>query len=68
VNVVEDIWNQVDEELSSEDQLGDKVIQGLANRAIKHFKAESSSTPKDTFNRNKLPANWADVSVLMMNR
>ena len=65
--LVEDILHQVDEELSPEEQLGDTIIEGHATRVVKHFKTEPSSISKDVFNRNKLPANCADISVPIMN-
>ena len=68
LNVADDILAQVDQEMAPVDTLGDKVMDCLAMRVVKHFKQEPPELAKDIIARNRLPANCSSLSVPIMNQ
>ena len=66
INIAEEILDQVLDD-SIDTQLGEKVLEVLAKRVVKHFQVDTKTISNDLLNRLKLPSNCAAIAVPMMN-
>ena len=67
LDIAEDILAQVDEEMPSMENFGDKILDNLAKRLVTQFQLDQNSISKDMISRNKLPENCADIAVPAIN-
>ena len=66
IDIAEEILDQVLDD-SIDTQLGEKVLEVLAKRVIKHFQVDTKTISNDLLDRLKLPSNCAAIAVPMMN-
>ncbi len=67
LDVAEDIFAQVEEEMLSIESFGEKILENLAKRVVSQFQLDPNYISKEMLNRNNLPENCAEISVPAMN-
>ena len=62
-----DITGDIGEEMPSNENFGDKVLENVAKQFVTQFQLNQSSISKEMLKRNKLLENCSDIAVPSMN-